>query len=62
MLRRRRIAVVKTELKASYTSSLRPHTLVDAEDKANVYRTWAGLMKGSLKADMGGGKVRATSV
>ena len=32
---------------------------VDAEDKANVYRSWAGLMKGSLKADMGGGKARA---
>ena len=32
---------------------------VDAEDKANVYATWAGLMKGTLQASMGGGKVRA---
>jgi malate synthase len=31
---------------------------VDAEDKANVYGVWAGLMKGNLQADMGGGKVR----
>ena len=31
---------------------------VDAEDKANVYGVWAGLMKGTLQADMGGGKVR----
>lgn len=32
---------------------------VDAEDKANVYAVWAGLMKGSLTAPMPGGKVRA---
>ena len=31
---------------------------VDAEDKANVYATWTGLMKGSLTAPIGGGKVR----
>jgi len=31
---------------------------VDAEDKVNVYATWTGLMKGDLKAGMGGGKVR----
>lgn len=31
---------------------------VDAEDKANVYAVWAGLMKGSLTAAMGAGKVR----
>ena len=32
---------------------------VDAEDKANVYKVWAGLMKGDLTAPMGGGKVRS---
>ena len=31
---------------------------VDAEDKANVYAVWAGLMKGSLTAPIGAGKVR----
>jgi len=31
---------------------------VDAEDKANVYAVWAGLMKGSLTAPMPSGKVR----
>ena len=32
---------------------------VDAEDKANVYAVWAGLMKGNLTAPMPGGKVRS---
>ena len=31
---------------------------VDAEDKVNVYATWAGLMRGDLTAPMGGSKVR----